>query len=128
MPARKQQDVTRNAANASHDAIRSVTALILRFSSRTSVPKQLPVGTLVVNLLCTTSFILTVIPFQQITVGLRFATEAGQLAGPHRPLQRTREYLCESATVQASAQTLRVKFATFSERQIGEASVLAREA
>ena len=61
-------------------------------------------------------------------VSLRFASEAGQLAGPRRPRQRAREHLFESDALQPPAQTLRVEFATFSERQISEASVLASEA
>jgi len=125
MPARKQQNVAWDVANAAHDAIGPDADLIRCFSSRTTVAKQLPARTLFVDLLCATSLILTVIPFQQIAVALRFASEAGQLASPHRPLQRAREHFCESDTLQAPAQTVCIEFATFSERQICEASVLA---
>ena len=79
MPARKQQNVAGDVANALDDAVGPDANLIRCFSSRTTVPKQVPIGALLVNLLCTTSFILTVIPFQQITVSLHIASEAGRL-------------------------------------------------
>src|ERR1700739_1955728 len=106
MPAQKQQNVARDVANAVHDAIGPGTDLIRCFSSRTTVAKQLPARTLFVALLCATSLILTVLPFHQIAVALCFASEACQLASPHRPPQRAREPFCERDTVQAPAQTL----------------------
>ena len=125
MRARKQQDVTRRAASASHDAIGTVTDLTRRFSPRTTVPKQLPIGTLRTDLLATTPFILPVVPFNQIMVSFCFASETGQLTSSRRPLQGAREHLFESEVLQPPAQTLRVAFATFSERQVCEPGVLA---
>src|SRR5262249_41123655 len=124
MPARKQQDVPPDVANPVHDAIGAGTDLIRRFSSRTTVAKQLPARTLLLDVIGTTPLVLAIIPFYQIAVGLRFTSEPGQLAGSDRALQRTGEHFCESEPLQSPAQTLRIHFAPSSERQISEASML----
>src|SRR5215471_5691489 len=125
MPARKQQNVARNVANAVHDAIGPDADLTRCFSPGTTIAKQLPARTLFVDLPGRTPLVLPIIPFQQIAVGLRFTSESGQLAGSDRSLQGTREHFCESETQQPRAQSLRIEFATLSEGQICEASMLA---
>ena len=125
MPARKQQNVARDVANAFHDAIGLSADLIRCFSSRTTVAKQLPARTLFLDLPCATSLVLAIIPFQQIAVGLRFTSKPSQLASPDGALQRAREHFFESEVPQPPAQTLRIQFAALSERQICEASMLA---
>ena len=55
-------------------------------------------------------------------------SEPSQLASPDRSLQGAREHFFESEIPQPPAQTLRIEFAALSERQICEASMLAREA
>ena len=99
----KTINVTRDVANARHYAIGPGADLIRCFSSRTTVAKQLPAGTLFVDLLCATSLVLAIIPFQQIAVGLRFTSEPSQLASPDRALQRAREHFCESDILQPPA-------------------------
>src|SRR5262249_4527959 len=99
MPTRKQQNVALKVANPVHDAIGPGTDLIRCFSSRTTVAKQLPARTLLVDLPGTTPLVLAIIPFYQIAVGLRFNSESGQLAGSDRALQRTREHFCKSDAV-----------------------------
>ena len=96
MPTRKQQNVASKVANPVGDAIGPGTDLIRCFSSRTTVAKQLPARTLLVDLLGTTPLVLAIIPFYQIAVGLRFISESGQLTGSDRALQRTGEHSCES--------------------------------
>jgi hypothetical protein len=86
MPARKQQNVAPDVVNPVHDAIGPGADLIRCFSSRTTVAKQLPARTLLVDLLGTTPLVLAIIPFYKIPVGLRFTSESGQLAGSDRAL------------------------------------------
>src|SRR6516162_342758 len=103
MPARKQQSVARDGANAVHDAIGPNADLIRCFSSGTTVAKQLPARTLFVDLLSSTSLVLAIIPFQQIAVCLRFTSESGQLARSDRALERARHHFCESEAPQPSS-------------------------
>src|SRR6516164_128572 len=103
MPARKQQNVARDVANAIHDAISPDADLIRCFSSGTTVAKQLPARTLFVDLLGSTPLVLAIIPFQQIAVSLRFTSESGQLAGSDRALQRACEHFGESEAPQPSS-------------------------
>src|SRR5215813_2937614 len=103
MPAREQQNVAPETANPTHDAIGPGSDLIRCFSSRTTIAKQLPARTLLMDLLGTTPLVLAIIPFYQIAVGLRFTSEPGQLAGSDRALQRTGEHFCESEPLQSPA-------------------------
>src|ERR1700739_1588793 len=103
MPAQKQQNVAREVANAVHDAIGPGTDLIRCFSSRTTVAKQLPARTLLVDLLGTTPLVLAIVPFYQIAIGLRFTSEPGQLAGSDRTLQGAGEHFRESEPLQSPA-------------------------
>src|SRR5215471_6043897 len=103
MPARKQQNVAPDIANPVHDAIGPGTDLIRCFSSRTTIAKQLPARTLLMDLLGTTTLALAIIPFYQIVVGLRVISEPCQLARSDRALQRTGEHFRKSEALQPSA-------------------------
>src|SRR5215475_5236603 len=103
MPTRKQQNVAPETANPTHDAIGPGTDLIRRFSSRTTVAKQLPTRTLLLDLLGTTPLVLAIIPFYEIVVGLCFTAEPGQFASSDRALQWTGEHLYESESLQSPA-------------------------
>src|SRR5215475_630773 len=99
MPTRKQQNVAPETANPTHDAIGPGTDLIRCFSSRTTVAKQLPARTLLLDLLGTTPLVMAIVPFYEIVVGLCFTSEPCQFASSDRPLQRTGEHFYETESL-----------------------------
>ena len=69
--------------------------------------------------------ILAVVPFKQVPVDFRHSSKARQLAGPSGPLQRAGQHLGKSHSTQPFLPPARIALATFCERQIGQARVLA---
>src|SRR5262245_19224118 len=86
MTAGKNQNVPVNGAQAAHHPVGPRAYLIRRLSAGTTVAKYLPTGTFRKDLGRATAFILTVVPFVQVTIDLRHGSEASQLAGPARAL------------------------------------------
>src|SRR5262249_48589676 len=98
------------------------------FPSRTTIAEQLPVRAPGVDFTSAAALVISVIPFQQVAINLGNAPEAGECAGPGRAHQRTGEHLGESQSAQPLLKTQGVRRATLSQRQIGESSMLARQA
>src|SRR5262245_23551212 len=116
MAAGKNQNVPVNGAQAAHHPVGPRAYLIRRFSAGTTVAEQLPTGTLRKDIGRTTAFILAVVPFVQITIDFRDGSEASQLAGPARALQRTGEDLGESQSFQTLSKPPGVALPAFGER------------
>src|SRR5262249_1362215 len=98
------------------------------FSSRTTIPEQLPVGAPDVNFNSAAALVITVIPFQQVAIDLGNVPEAGQFACSGRARQRTGEHFGEGVATQPLCETAGVVFTTLGQRQIGESRMLARQA
>src|SRR5215470_3756393 len=128
MRAGEQQHLALDRAYATHHAVGSRADLRRRFSSGTTVAEQLPAWTLRQNLRGAPAFVLPVVPFDQIAVGLGHAPESRQLAGPRRALQRAREDSCEGESAQPLAEPASVALAARRQRQIGESRMLAGDA
>src|SRR6516165_8848431 len=60
---RKNQHISLHRAHTAYHALRARVDLDRRFTSRTAVPKQLPVWPFLANLGSGATFILTVVPF-----------------------------------------------------------------
>src|SRR5262244_4095655 len=116
MAAGKNQNVSVHSAQAAHHPVGPRANLIRRLSSRATVAKYLPTGTLGKDLSRATAFIFTVVPFEQVTIDFRHGSETGQFAGPRRALQRTGEHLGESQSFQPLSKTPGVALAAFRER------------
>src|SRR5437667_5908934 len=74
------------------------------------------------------TFVLAVVPFDQIPIHFGCGAKAGQFAGASRSLQGTRENLCKYHSGQPLPKPLGVAFSTLSQRQIGQSRMLARQA
>ena len=85
MPAGKEQHVPRDGPHSAHNVIGPGTNLYRGFSSRTTIPEQLPVGALGVNINSAATLVITVIPFQQVAIYLGNVPKASQFACSGRP-------------------------------------------
>src|SRR5947207_3598888 len=124
MPARKNQHIAFDRAQPTDDTIGSGTDLLWRFSVGATVAKQLPAGPLRTNLRRSKTFVIAVVPFDQIAIELCYCTESGQFTGPNGALQGTRENLGENKSRQPLPKSARIAFAAFRQRQIGKSGML----
>src|SRR5436190_21629001 len=86
MPAREDQDVTLESPEQPHDAIGPRPHLPRGFTPGATVTKQFPVGPFSVNLNAAAAFVVTVVPFEQITFDLGHPPKPGQLTSSGRTL------------------------------------------
>src|SRR5262245_9156692 len=128
MPAGKEQHVPLDGPRSAYHAGGPDTNLFRGFPSRTTIAEQLPVRALGVDFTGAAALVISVIPFQQVAINLGNAPEASEFACPGRAHQRTGEYLGESQAAQPLLKTAGVALATLGQRQIGESSMLARQA
>jgi hypothetical protein len=128
MPAGKEQHVPLDSPHPAHNVIGSGTNLFRGLSSRTTIPEQLPVWALGVDFNSAAALVITVIPFQQVAIDLGNVSKASQLACSGRARQRTGEYFGEGKAAQPLCETAGIAFTTLGQRQIGESSMLARQA
>src|SRR5262249_1772848 len=77
MAAGKNQNVPVDGAQAAHHPVGPRAYLIRRFSAGTTVAEQLPTGTLRKDLSRATTFIFTVVPFEQVAIDFCSGAEAG---------------------------------------------------
>src|SRR5262245_43128850 len=94
MAAGKNQNVSVHSAQAAHHPVGPRANLIRRLSSRATVAKYLPTGTLGKDLGRATAFIFTVVPFEQVTIDFRHGSETGQFEVPRRPMPPTGSIPC----------------------------------
>ena len=74
------------------------------------------------------TFVLAVVPFDQIPIHFGCGAEAGQFTGASGTPQGPRENLCKCHSGQPFPQPSGVAFATLSQRQIGQSRMLTRQA
>src|SRR5436309_3768822 len=127
MRARKDQHITLDSAHAFHHAVCPRANLVRRFSSGAAIAKQLPIRALPVDVSGNATLILAIVPFEQVPVDFSRSSKASQLAGPGGTLQGAGQHLGESHSTQPFLQPAGIALATFGERQVGQARVLARE-
>src|SRR5215510_12040248 len=77
MAAGKKQNVPVDGAQAAHYPVGPRAYLIRRFSAGTTVAEQLPTGPLRKDLGRETTFIFTVVPFEQVAIDFCSGAEAG---------------------------------------------------
>src|SRR5438045_7370891 len=120
MPTRENQHIAVDGAHSTHNVIGPRANMIRQFSTGTAIAKQLPVGTLLMDLDRSATFVIPVVPFDQIAIDLGCTSEPGQFASASSALQGTRKDLRKGASDQPFAETAGIVFATLCQRQIGK--------
>ena len=87
MAAREEQYVPGDRSRTAEDAVGPCAHLVGRFTSRAAVTKQLPIRASRMDLGRAATFILAVVPFEQIAIDAGCGSEAGHFTGPARTLQ-----------------------------------------
>src|SRR5207253_8764849 len=93
-----------------------------------AVAEQLPFWALVMNLRRSKSFIVAVVPFDQIAIDFGGGREASQFTSASDALQWTSEDLRESQSGQPRSKVTCVALASLGQRQVSKTSVLAATA
>ena len=96
MSTGEKQDVALYCAGPVYNSIGASADLPRRFSSGAAVAKQIPAWAFGADLGATASFILAIIPLDEIGVDLCDCAKSGQFTSPVRPLQWACEHLFES--------------------------------
>lgn len=101
--------------------------LLYRFAVRTAVNKYIPARVRRANIGGRPALEVTVVPFPKIRLNEDCPAEAGQFAGAARPLEGAGEHMVERDPMKSPAELRCAALAVCGERQIGAASMLARE-
>ena len=73
---------------------------------------------LLINLRRGQAFIVAVVPLRQIRLDPGEGSEAGEFAGPARPLARAREHMAEIDAAKTLQQPARILFSLFGQRHL----------
>ena len=112
-------------ADAADDPIRTFAHLLRRFASRAAVAEKFPIGTFRTNLSRTASFVLAIVPFDQVLINVSDWFEAGQFTGPGRTLQGTGQHQGKRQSLEPFTKPSCGALATIGERKIGQPGMLA---
>src|SRR5271157_3559279 len=126
MPAREKQYVSLDASNPVNDLVGSCTYFPWRFPAGTAITEQLPIRSAGMDFRTAETFILAVVPFQQVRVYLRGGAKPCQFTSPSRALQGTAKHFVERQTFQTFPELRCISFAALGQRKIGPSSMLAR--
>src|SRR5271170_2615271 len=125
MAARKQDRAVIRRAKASDNAIGSRPDVCWLLAIRASVAKQEPAGTIGQDLARLPSFVVAVVPLQEVGIDLGSLAEPGQRAGARRALKRAREDFVKRETRKAPLERARLALALFRQRNVGAPGVPA---
>jgi hypothetical protein len=98
--AGKQQHVSGDGTDTLNHSVGSLLNLVRHLASRAAIPEQLPVWALRVDLGRAPAFVLTVVPFDQVRIGLGYRSESGQFAGSECALEGARKNLGQRQALQ----------------------------
>src|ERR1700730_5407973 len=128
MRAGEHQDVTPDRADPVDDAVGPCSSLVRSLPTGAAVAEQKPIRTFPQDLDSPAAFILAIVPLDQLRIGFGLLAETCQLARPDGALQRAGEDLGKAQPAQPRPERPGIGFATFGQRQIGSAGMLARQA
>jgi len=92
MGAGEEQCISSGCSHSAQHAVGPGGYLVRRLASRTAIAKNLPVGAHTVNLRRRQTFILTIVPFEQVGIDFSFGAKTRQVTGSVCALQRTCKY------------------------------------
>src|SRR5215472_3568201 len=120
----KEQHGAVNRSYPAHDAVGSSPDFLQRFPSGKTVDEWLPAWLLHLNVRAAETFVLAVVPLDQVGIDLRFCPEAGQFTRPPRTLKRAGQHAGEFQPCQPFAETEGVAFAALRQREVGTTGML----
>ena len=92
---RKEYDIPVQLAQTGDEPINTIRNLFGHFTPRTTVPINIPVWPLLVDIPRTLSFVIAIIPFGKISFYFRDLIQTDQLTGLQCALERTGQHMCE---------------------------------
>src|SRR5262245_26494037 len=127
MPARKQEHIAVDLTQALDHRVGPRRHLIRRFAAGAAMDEKVPVRTLLTDLGRAQTFVLAVIPFEQIRIELGDVLVSGERAGAGSTLQWARVDLDERQPPEPFAEPACVLFTARSQGQVGPTGMLARQ-
>ncbi len=125
MPAGEQQHRSVNGSGPFDDAVGARPDLIERLSVWESIAEHLPARTFGANVRGAKTFILPVIPLDQIAVDFRIWPKAGEFRGPPGALERTGKHASEFQSVEPFSQPASLTFTAPGKWQVRKPGVLS---
>src|SRR5205807_885585 len=92
-------------------------------AARAAVTEDAPVRPFPADVGGRPALVGAVVPLDQIRIGSSRGAEAGQFAGPARPLERAGEHVAKSQSLQSFAEAPGVALAALGQRQVGQTGV-----
>ena len=126
MSAREEQYVSANGLHSGNNPVRTGSDLFWAFTARAAVAEQVPVRAFRADICTPASFVLAVIPLDQIGVDLRHRAIPCKFASVLRTLQRACKHPRETQPAQALAEPPGSLLAPFRQGKVSEPSVLPR--
>ena len=126
--AGKDQHIALDTAQTVDHSIRSITDLSQRLAAGAAITKKLPSGSGLLNLGCPQTFVISVVPFDQVRIHFRDCFEARKFAGQVCSFQSASQYLSECSPCQNRTQVPGFLFALGSEGKIRQTGMLPGKA
>src|SRR5215216_528133 len=123
MSARKNQYIGVERADTRNNTIGTRANLFRRFSVRATIAKQFPIRSCGVDLCRSQTFVVAVVPFDQITIDFSYGSKARQFTSSKSALQWAGQDSREIGFSQAVPKTQRIAFTARRQRQIRQACV-----
>jgi hypothetical protein len=127
VPTGKEQNVPGDFPHSAYDAVRARADLLGCVASRATVREQVPPRALRPNVDTTAAFILAIIPLDEVRIYIGDGAKPSQFTSLARPLEWASEHSYESQSFETLSESSRRMFATLSEGEVREPSVLARQ-
>jgi hypothetical protein len=127
MAMSKERDIPIDPPSSCDHPIGSLADLLRRFAPRTSIPEKQPAGHSLLDLLRRQSFILAIVPFEQIGIDRCIVDKPCQLEGFPCPSQRTDEHKRKSLLGEDRLKPLGKMPPIIGQRDVRPARMLAAE-
>ena len=118
MAVRKECDISVQLTQPGDEPINAIGNLFGHLTPRTTVPMNIPVWPLIVDIRRTLSFVITIVPFDKISFHFRNFIQTDQLTGLQCSLERTGQDICKGDVPEALAKFTRLILSVVSQWNI----------
>ena len=120
---RKECGISVQLAQTGDEPINAIGNLFGHLTLRTTVPINIPVWPLIVDIRRTLSFVITIVPFDKISFHFRNFIQTDQLTGLQYALERTAQDICKGDASEALAKFTRLALSVVGQLNIRATSV-----